>query len=95
MELCVGGESIQTADTHLGMHRAVYHGPDWSGLAEDPRLGIYSPGAGPGYVCPLEPSGIKTCAVNCGCSQPASMLTAHDHMDPVINTDTDNLLSSV
>lgn len=46
MELCVGGESIQAADTHMGMSRAVCHGPDWSGSAKEPRPATHSPWAG-------------------------------------------------
>lgn len=73
MELCVGGESIQAADTHMGMNRAVYHGPDWSGGASDSSTLTFST-----YVCPLEEPGIKTCAANC-----ASTLNVYDHMGPV------------
>lgn len=52
MELCVGGESIQAADTHMGMSRAVCHGPDWSGVVKEPWPAMYSPQAGPG-LCAL------------------------------------------
>lgn len=82
MELCVGGESILAADTHMGMSRAVRHGQ--TGVVQ-PRSFDQKHTAleqGLGYVCPLEKPRIKTCAATCGYTPPSSTLHAHGHMGP-------------
>ena len=76
MELCVGGESIPAADTHMGMSRAVCYGPDWSGLAKEPRPATHSPRAGAGLCVSIgKARGLKRVLLT------ASSLNAHDHMD--------------